>query len=74
MTASTGIAASHIQGATLHSFDLFTNRWSLGCVRLLQKQFPGRLFVHRGDSLSTISRDVAVLREQPCVQQPAARQ
>ena len=38
----------------LHTFDLFATRASVAALRHLQQRFPGRLFAHRGDSLSTL--------------------
>jgi len=38
----------------LHTFDIFSARTSLSCLKHLQRRFPGRLTAHRGDSLSTV--------------------
>ena len=52
--------------AVVHNFDLFNTPFATPCADFLMARFPGRLFVHRGDSMATIPAFAAARRPIPC--------
>ena len=55
--------------ATMQSFDTMGLPWSPCCLQALQDRFPGRVTLHRGDSLLTLPRYAHEVRQgtkPPC--------